>query len=265
VPSILDRFHLTGRVAVVTGASRGIGAAIALAFAEAGADVVVAARSEDALDAVVGHIKEGTGRDARRVAADLNDLAALPALVDTARDAFGRIDILVNNVGGTAPRPFLDTSPGYMERAFHFNVTVAFELTRLAVPHLLAAGGGSVINISSAMGRFADRGFVAYGTAKAALEHMTQLVAADLSPRIRVNAIAPGSIETAALASVLDDRMRTTMVGNTPLGRLGDVADIAAAAVFLASDAGSFLTGKVLEVDGGLRAPNLPLGLPDLT
>jgi 7-alpha-hydroxysteroid dehydrogenase len=163
------------------------------------------------------------------------------------------------------PRPFLDTSPGFFERSFHFNVTTAFVLTRAAVPVMLERGGGAVVNISSAMGRMADRGFVAYGTAKGALAHMTKLAAADLAPRIRVNAIAVGSVATSALEVVTQDEgMLATMEAATPLKRIGQVDDIAAACLYLASPAGSFLTGKVIESDGGLQAPNLPLGLPDL-
>ncbi len=261
---LLDRFGVPGKVAVVTGASRGIGAATSMALAEGGADLVVSARDAATLQALVDKVAADTGRLAVPVAADLSDLDQLPALIEAATSNFGRVDIVVNNVGGTMPRPFMNTSARYLEAAFHFNVTVAFELTKLAVPHLLAAGGGSVINVSSAMGRLADRGYVAYGTAKAALIHMTRLMALDLSPRIRVNVIAPGSIETDALGSVLDDDMRSTMTTMTPARRLGSPEDIAAAVVYLASDAGAFVTGKVLEVDGGLTTPNLPLGLPDL-
>lgn len=261
---LLDRFQLPGRVAIITGASRGIGAACAVALAEGGADLVAAARNPDSLTDLVKAVESGTGRRVVTVPADLAELEALPGLVEAAIETFGRVDVLVNNVGGTVPRPFLDTKPRYLETAFHFNVTVAYELTRLVAPHMLAAGGGSVINISSTMGHLADRGFVAYGTAKAAVEHMTRLLASDLSPKVRVNVVAPGSIETDALATVLDDNMRSTMIANTPLHRLGTPEDIAAAVLYLASDAGSFITGKVLEVDGGLRAPNLPLGLPDL-
>jgi 7-alpha-hydroxysteroid dehydrogenase len=261
---LLDRFRLPGRVAIVTGASRGIGAGVALTLAEAGADVVLAARNAETLEELAGRVKSETGRQAVTVAGDLNDLASLPAVLEAAMSTFGRVDVLVNNVGGTFPRPFLDTKPRFLEAAFHFNVTVAFELTRLAVPHLLASGGGSVINISSAMGRLIDRGFVAYSTSKAALVQMTRLAAVDLSPRIRVNAVAPGSIQTEALDTVLDDDMRAAMIARTPLGRLGTTEDIALAVLYLASDAGAYLTGKVIEVDGGLNFPNLPLGLPDL-
>ena len=261
---ILDRFRLTDRVAVVTGAGRGIGAAIALAYADAGADVVIAARTPEQLDAVAALVRE-RGRKAVTFPCDVNDLSAISGLVAAAIDEFGRLDIVVNNAGGSAPRAFLDTSDRMMEKAFHFNVTTAFELSKQAAPHLLSADGGSIFNISSAMGRLRDRGFIAYGTAKAALAHMTRLMAADLAPKVRVNAIAVGSVATSALETVLtNDDLHRQMVAETPLKRLGEVEDIAATALWLASPAGSFVTGKVVEVDGGIEAPNLPLGLPDL-
>jgi 7-alpha-hydroxysteroid dehydrogenase len=261
---ILERFRVDGRAAIVTGGGRGIGAACALALAEAGADVLIASRTTEQLDEVAGQI-EGLGRRAATAAVDVNDNEATAALVAQAVAAFGGVDIVVNNAGGTMPRPLLDTSPGYLERAFHFNVTTAFVLTKAAVPAMLARGGGAVVNIGSMAGRTADRGMLAYGVAKAALAHLTREAAADLAPRIRVNGIAVGSVATSALDVVLDDdQMRTTMEQLTPLKRLGHVDDIAAACLWLASPAGSFVTGKVVEVDGGLQAPNLPLGLPDL-
>jgi 7-alpha-hydroxysteroid dehydrogenase len=264
--SILDRFDITGQAAIVTGAGRGIGAACALALAEAGADVVITARTKEQLDAVAEQIGE-RGRRAVVVPSDVSDTANLREVVDCAVDELGRIDIVVNNAGGTMPQPFLDTSERAFEGAFHFNVTTAFTLTQLAVPHMLAGagGGGSVVNISSAMGRLTDRGFVAYGTAKGALSHMTRLLAADLAPRIRVNAIAVGSVATSALEIVLEnDELRDEMIAKTPLRRLGEPEDISLAALYLASPAGSFVTGKVWEVDGGIEHPNLGLDLPDL-
>ena len=148
---------MTDKVAVVTGAGRGIGAATAVGLAEAGADVVISARTTEQLDEVAGQI-EGAGRRAVAVPADLSDLDAVAALVDQAREAFGRLDLVVNNVGGAMPRPFMDTSPGRLEQAFHFNVSTAHALLRPAVPLMLEGGGGSVVNISSAMGRMAGRG-----------------------------------------------------------------------------------------------------------
>ncbi len=262
---ILDRFKMTDQVAIVTGAGRGIGAATALALAEAGADVVISARTPEQLEGVAEAVR-AAGRRAVVVPADLSDLDAVAALVDQAKEAFGRLDLVVNNVGGAMPRPFLDTSPGRMEQAFHFNVATAHALLRPAVPLMLAGDGGSVVNISSAMGRVSGRGYVAYGTAKAALAHYTRLAAADLSPRIRVNAIAVGSVATSALDIVMEsDELREALEAGTPLGRIGDPEDIAATVVYLASRAGSYVTGKILEVDGGITGPNLDMDLPDLT
>ncbi|MCH5641098.1 MULTISPECIES: SDR family oxidoreductase [unclassified Gordonia (in: high G+C Gram-positive bacteria)] len=262
---ILDRFRIDDKVAIVTGAGRGLGAAIAVAFAEAGADVVIAARSEFELDKVAGHIAD-TGRRARVVATDLSNIDAAASLAQIAVDEFGRLDIVVNNVGGAMPRPLLDTTPEQLTGAFEFNVANAHALVTASVKHMLAtADGGSIINITSTMGRLPGRAFAAYGTAKAALAHYTRLAAMDLNPRIRVNGIAPGSILTSSLEVVAaNDEMRATVEGATPLHRLGEPEDIAAAALYLASPAGAYLTGKILEVDGGLIAPNLDLPIPDL-
>ncbi len=263
---ILDRFRVTDRVAIVTGAGRGIGAAAALALAQAGADVVISARTEDQLAKVAREV-EAAGRRAVVVPADLRDLDAAAGLAAAAVDAFGRLDIVVNNVGGAMPRPYLATKPRHLADAFQFNVAVAHSLTHAAVPHLLASAdrAGAVVNISSAMGRLAGRGYLAYGTAKAALAHYTRLAAADLAPRIRVNAIAVGSAATSALDIVLtDDALRGQMERSVQLGRIGDPEDVAAAVLFLASPAAGYITGKVLEVDGGMDRPNLDLGLPDL-
>ncbi|HEY7486044.1 MAG TPA: SDR family oxidoreductase [Streptosporangiaceae bacterium] len=260
---ILDRFRVADQVAIVTGAGRGIGAATAVALAQAGADVVISARTEDQLHKVAKEI-EAAGRRALVVPADLSDLDAAAGLATAAADAFGRLDIVVNNVGGAMPRSFLDTKPRHLENAFHFNVSVAHALTRAAVPRLLEARG-SVVNISSVMGRVAGRGYLAYGTAKAALAQYTRLAALDLAPRVRVNAVAVGSVATSALDIVMtNDELRTQMEGNTPLGRIGDPDDVAAAVLFLAAPSGAYITGRVLEVDGGIDAPNLDLGLPDL-
>lgn len=264
---ILDRFRITGRVAVVTGAGRGIGAATAVALAQAGADVVISARTRDQLATVAREV-EAAGRRAVAVTADLSDLDAAAGLATAAMDAFGRLDIVVNNVGGALPRPFLATKPKHLLSAFQFNVAVAHSLTQAAVPYMLgtgADGGGAVVSISSTVGRVAGRGYLAYGTAKAALAHYTRLAAADLAPRIRVNAVAVGAAATSALDIVLtDDTLRGQMERATPLARIGDPEDVAAAVVFLASPASGYITGKILEVDGGISQPNLDLGIPDL-
>ena len=261
---VLDRFRVDGKVAVVTGAGRGIGAGSALALAEAGADVVLSARSADQLEEVARRV-EALGRRAYVVPADAMDLAAVAALADRAYDELGRLDVVVNNVGGTIPNALLDTDPAYLEEAFHFNVSTAHALTRAAVPQMLKNDGGSIVNVTSVVGRVAGRGYLAYGTAKAALAHYTRLAAQDLSPTIRVNAVAVGSVMTSALEFVASDEATMhEMTTKTPLGRVGEVEDVAAAVLYLSSRAGGFVTGKVLEVDGGLQAPNLDLGLPDL-
>lgn len=261
---ILDSFLLTDQVAIVTGAGRGIGAACALALAEAGADVVISARSEEQLSEVAAQI-EAAGRRAHIVVADLSDLDAVAGLATAAKEAFGRLDIVVDNLGGTMPRPFEHTSPRFLAEAFSFNVVTAHALNRAALPIMLETGGGAIVGISSIMGRVPGRGYLAYGTAKAGLAHYTRLAARDLAPKVRVNAIAVGSIATSALDIVLgDDTMRTQMEEATPLRVIGKPEHIAATVVYLASPAGGYVTGKVVEVDGGLEQPNLDLGFPDL-
>ena len=262
--SILDRFRLDGKVAVVTGAGRGIGAGSALALAEAGADVVISSRTQEQLDKVAGQIEE-LGRRAIVVPADLNDLDAVAGLAQTAYDALGRLDVVVNNVGGTMPKEFARTNVKFLEDAFHFNVSTAHALTRAAAPLMLKHDGGSVTNISSVMGHLTGRGYLAYGTAKGAMQHYTRLAARDLAPHIRVNAIAVGSVLTSALEFVAgDDNLKQGMEDITPLKRLGEVEDIAATVLYLSSPAGSYLTGKVIEADGGLTVPNFDFNLPDL-
>ncbi len=262
---ILDKFRLDDQVAVITGGGRGLGAAIAVAFAEVGADVVISSRTASELEAVAEQVR-AVGRRAHIVEADLADVEVAAELAGRAVEAFGRLDIVVNNVGGTMPNTLLNTSTKDLKNAFTFNVATAHALTTAAVPLMIEhSGGGSVINITSTMGRVAGRGFAAYGTAKAALAHYTRLAALDLCPRVRVNAIAPGSIATSALDVVAsNDELRTPMEQATPLRRLGDPVEIGAAAVYLASPAGAYLTGKTLEVDGGITFPNLDLPIPDL-
>jgi 7-alpha-hydroxysteroid dehydrogenase len=261
---VLDRYRIDDRVAIVTGAGRGIGAATARLFAEAGADVVLAARTREQLEAVADDVR-AAGRRALVVPADIADLDSHRPLVDATVAAFGRVDVLVNNVGGAAPAPFLDTSIAALHDACNQSIFIPYSMTQAVVPHMLAAGGGAIVNTSSAMGHLLERGFVAYGTVRAALDQMTRLLALDLAPRIRVNAVAPGAIATSMLELVLTvDELREQMVANTPMKRLGDSDDIAAGVLYLVSDAASYVTGKVLEIDGGIVRPNFSLGLPDI-
>lgn len=263
---VLDQFRLDGKVALITGAGKGIGAACAATLADAGADVALMARTAADLDAVAGQVKDA-GRRAVVLAGDVNDLALLARFVDLAVGELGRVDVVVNNAGGSYSPPFLDTRAEHFQAAFHFNVIVAFELTRLAVPHMLAGLGGSVVNISSMASRNPVRGQLVYGTAKAAMSHMTELMAADLGPRIRVNAVLPGAVETEALnrwLDTLDPSTRDEMLKRVKMRRHGRPDDIANAVLYLASPASSWVTAKLLEVDGGAINEPVPKQIPDL-
>ncbi|MDG2308183.1 MAG: glucose 1-dehydrogenase [Candidatus Binatia bacterium] len=254
---VFDRFRLDGKVAIITGAGRGIGAGCARALAEAGADIVGGARTLEQVEAVAEEVR-GLGRKALAVACDVLEREQLENLVAKAMDEFGRIDILVNNAGGYPPVPALRTSEKAFEECFRFNVTTAFLMSRFTIPHMLEGGGGSIVNISSSAGRIPMSGFVAYGTAKSALTFMTREFAMEFAPRVRVNAIAVGSTDTSSLGPFLDDDSRSKMEELTPMKRLGEVEDIAIGAMYLASPAASFVTGKVLEIDGGLIMGNWP-------
>ena len=261
--AILDGFRLNDRVAIVTGAGRGIGAGCALAFAEMGADVVCAARTAEQIEEVAAKAR-AFGRRALAVPCDVNDRAQVEGVVEKAKKEFGRIDILVNNAGGWPPSDALHTSEEMFEAAYRFNVTSAFLMTRLCVPHMLERGGGAVVNISSAAGRFAIPGFVAYGTAKAGLSFMTRILGREFAPKVRVNAIAVGAVETSALGPFLNDELRGKMEALTPMRSIGTVEDIAIAALYLASPASRWVTGKVFEIDGGTETSNGPFDPPTL-
>jgi 7-alpha-hydroxysteroid dehydrogenase len=256
-------FRLDDKVALITGAGKGIGEATALAFADAGADIVLTARTEADLEAVAAQVRD-RGRRALVVPGDVNDLDALAALVDATVGELGRLDVLVNNAGGSISRPFLQTSVRQLEKSFHFNISAAFELSRLCVPHMLEQGGGSIVNIGSTAGVKAERGTLTHSLTKSAVAQLTRLMAADLAPKVRVNGVLPGAIETAALLGYVDAETLARMVDKTAMRRNGQPDDIALAVLYFASPASSWVTGKLLEVDGLAGDDLVPKGIPDL-
>lgn len=261
----MDRFSLKDRVALITGGGRGIGAGIARSFAQAGAAVALVARTAEQLEVTAEEIRSTGGR-ALALPGDITDLAQLPGLVDSTVTEFGGIDTLVNCAGGGDMwRPFLDTTVDALEEAFHFNVSVPFELARLCVPKMLERPGASIVNIVSHAINLETRGHSAYDVSKGALLYATRAMAADLGPRIRVNGINPGAVETEAMLAVIQHRpeVRDLLLEHTRLRRNGTPDDIGLAAVFLASPAASWITGKLIDVDGGTVGELSPM-FPDL-
>jgi 7-alpha-hydroxysteroid dehydrogenase len=248
--SATDRFKLDGQVALVTGAAAGIGRGIAHLFAQAGASVVVTDLKLEGAQSVATEIKEMGGK-AIGLECNVTREEHLAGAVDAAVKSFGKLTILVNNAGGGGPKPF-EMPMSDFEWAYQLNVFSLFRLTQLAAPHMKAAGGGAVLNISSMAGENKNIRMASYGSSKAAVNHLTRNIAFDLGPMgIRVNCIAPGAIKTDALATVLTPEIEKAMLKHTPLGRLGEAEDIANAALFLCSPASSWVSGQVLTVSGG--------------
>lgn len=243
-------FRLDNDVAIVTGAGAGIGRAIAILFASAGAKVVVSDLKADTAKAVADEITKAGGK-AVSMACNVTKEEDLAAVVATAVKSFGKLTLLVNNAGGGGPKPF-DMPMSDFEWAYQLNVFATFRLTQLASVEIEKAGGGAVLNISSMAGENKNKRMASYGSSKAAVNHLTRNIAFDLGPKkIRVNAIAPGAIKTAALATVLTPETEKKMLQHTPLARLGEGEDIANAALFLCAPASRWVSGQVLTVSGG--------------
>jgi NAD(P)-dependent dehydrogenase (short-subunit alcohol dehydrogenase family) len=248
-----DMFDLTGRVALVTGASRGIGEAIARAYAERGARVIVSSRKQDGCEAVAGAIV-AAGGEAVAMACHIGDMEALAKLFAAVQEHYGRLDVLVNNA---ATNPYyghvLDTDLGAFQKTVDVNIRGYFFASVLGGRLMRAGGGGSIINIASVNAIRPGPLQGIYSVTKGAVLNMTKAFARECGPEgIRCNAILPGLIRTKfAGALISDEQQLQHYVGSNPLRRVGEPQDIAGAAVFLASDASSYVTGEFLVVDGG--------------
>jgi NAD(P)-dependent dehydrogenase (short-subunit alcohol dehydrogenase family) len=242
---------LNGAVALVSGASRGIGRAVAVDLAAAGCDVVVAARSAGALAEVAGEI-EALGRAALALPADLSAVESLPGVAEQAFAWRGRVDVLVNAAGVIVRTGPLEVTPEEWDTVFDVNVRGTFFLTRELGRRMLAAGGGSIVTITSLAGELPTRAALGYQASKAALIQLTRALAVQWAPTVRVNAVAPGYVRTDLNAGWLADEENLGYVlGNTPLERVGEPPDVAGAVRFLASPAAAYVTGQNLRVDGG--------------
>lgn len=250
---LLDRFRLDDKVALVTGAGRGIGEGIATAFAEVGARVICVARTQSEIEDTAEQIRKAGG-DAVAIACDVTDDAQIAELVDAVLRERGRIDVVVNNAGGGGHGKTLDLEDEFIIDTLRLNLLAAVHVSRRVIPHMQEGEGGTIVNISSGLSRTVDAGALPYGSAKAALEHATRMLAFEFAPKVRVNAIRSGAVLTPDIEKSLfslNDRIRPWLEEMTPMGRIGTPEDIALAALYLASDASSFVTGKILDVDGG--------------
>ena len=250
-----DLFNLTGKVALVTGGSKGLGKAMARGLAEAGADIVITSRHEDELRPALDEILRDTGRRGRYFVVDMGQRDAVHALAKRALDAFGRVDILVNNAGTNVPQEIEQITDADWDRVLEINLGSVMALTRGLVPQMKARRWGRIIHISSVMAFISKQGRGCYSATKAALVGMTRATALELGEfGITVNCIAPGPFLTDLPGRLLSAEEKAAFAKMTALNRWGDPKELVAPALLLASDAGSYITGETLVVDGGFLA-----------
>jgi 3-oxoacyl-[acyl-carrier protein] reductase len=253
-------YDLAGRVALVTGGGTGIGAATARLLAEHGGDVVIAARTVADLERTAEAVRADTGRRCLPVPTDIRVEEQVIALVQRTVDELGRIDILINNAGGTRLGPLRDLPTKAWDASFDLNVRAAYLCTREAGRHFLAQGSGSIVNISSEAGVSGVKGGAHYASAKAALQMFTRVTAAEWGRRgVRANCIAVGAVgsERAVEAWEVANLDQSMLASGTALGRIGSPREVAHGVLFFVSDAGSFVTGQTLGINGGSELPGI--------
>ncbi len=243
---------LDGKVAIVTGATSGMGRATAKLFAEEGAKVVVTGRNEERAKAVVDDIK-AAGNEAIYVIAEMSDMDDVKKIFDTTMDTYGTVDVLFNNAGMLSMSPLMDVSLEEWNKVFNVNVTSSLVLTQLVAPVMKEKGKGTIINTCSVASFGAHHGFAAYVDSKHAMAGLTKSIAWELGPEIRCNGIAPGLIHTAMVDSIGGPSALQQMIDQCPVKRCGEPEDIASLALFLATDESSFMSGQVIKIDGGFE------------
>lgn len=246
-------FDLTGRTALVTGGSKGIGLAIARALAEAGADVAVSARHESELQAAVEQIGRGLSRKVAYRVSDMSDRWQTDSLAAWAVETFGRVDILFNNAGNNKPQPLVDTTDPLWDEIIELNLTSCMRLARALAPQMIARKWGRIIHLSSVMALASNPGRGCYSATKAALIGMARAHALELGPHgVTVNCIAPGPIATDLPMNLLNDEQKHKFAELTAVKRWGQTSDMVGPALLLASEAGAYITGNVILADGGM-------------
>ncbi|MCS6805638.1 MAG: SDR family NAD(P)-dependent oxidoreductase [Acidobacteriota bacterium] len=249
---VLESFKLDGKVCIVTGASRGLGRAMAIALAEAGADVVVTARSEAALQETARDIR-ALGQRTLAVSCDVHHMSSVLNVVDKTLAEFGQVDVLINNAGGGEMRPLIETDEAQWLRIIDLNINSTFRFCRAVGPHMIARRRGKVINMSSVYGLIGDKHVSSYCAAKAAIISFTRALALEWAEyNITVNALAPGYIYTERTSRVFNDPdLSLRFINRVPMGRIGRRDELGPLVVYLASDASDYMTGSVIVIDGG--------------